>query len=250
MDQTTETSNTRKLERDARAAYTDLSNEYYDARHVTTRNFDLLVRQYLQDSFRIANVLGRWLDVGCGATKLADVVPAHRLFLLDNCLPMLRYSLRMAGSARALAAAGSAFAIPFREQSFSGVFASLGDPFTHEAYFSEAYRILAPRGSIIHIVPAHEWGIALRHARSAPLDRSHFFRGSRDCLAPSLLHRSDELAAMLASCGFHDVTVRDLRLPISFAAADISPDIDVSAHAQGRTPYEIAILTVLEGRVK
>jgi SAM-dependent methyltransferase len=237
------------IEDASRATYSSLAKEYYDNRHVTTRNFDLLIDIYLQDTFRGLATESPWLDVGCGDTRLRQLIGPDNLVLVDSSIDMLKHSFRRPES-RLRAAVGSAFALPFKANSFFGVFASLGDPFTHPIYFAEARRILREGGLIVHIVPAQEWGHALRRAQCVPLDSAHFFRGASDSFAPSFLYSDVELRGLLTLSGFTEVVTRHLYLPTSLSSEVVSPDIQLSANAQAKTIYEVPILTVVKGRAR
>jgi hypothetical protein len=238
-----------EIERTARRAYSELAPEYYDERHVTSRNFDFLIKKLLVQEPWMGGggPSDVWLEVGCGESKLIRALPPNeRLVLLDSSSAMLKHSLQ--GSWKQFSAVtGSAFAIPFRSGIFSGVFASLGDPFTHPAYFAEARRVIGLGGRLLHIVPAVEWGAPLRQFQRAPVDCSHFFRGDHDSFAPSLLRSKAELRQLAANAGFKHISIDDLFLPSSLPLSDVSPDIHLSARVQSKSVYEIPILAVLRG---
>ena len=228
----------------AREAYSLIGPEYYQPIHITCRNFDETIEAFLAEHPLGLRPGCRYLEVGCGRSRVLPFRrPDLQLVLLDLCDLMLEHSLQ-ADVRCASALLASAFRLPFRDQVFETVFAFLADPFLHPTYLAEAKRTLRSGGTALHIVPAYEWGAALRSSRRAPMHFSHFFRGAREAFGPSFLMPKADLIELLGRVGFGCVSVTDLFLPRTVTR--ISPDISVPADLQHISPYELPLLTVIE----
>lgn len=230
----------------ARHAYSLIGAEYYDVSHITCRNFEQTVDSYLATHTISLQSHSRYLEVGCGRSRLSRYSrPDAHVFLLDLSEMMLAHALQK-GIRYSSALLGSAFALPFRDASFEAVFAFLADPYVDPVYFTELSRTVRTGGYILQIVPSYEWGSPLREHRQAPAHFSHFFRGTREAFGPSFLVPKSKLAKLAAEAGFIDFHLTDLYLPPTVAPDRISPDIKVPADIQGCSPYELPLLTVIE----
>lgn len=233
----------------ARHAYSLIGAEYYEAAHITCRNFDATVDAYLERSLPTFKSGARYLEVGCGRSRLMRYLrPDAQFLLMDISEVMIAHSLGAGQSASPIL--GSAFRLPFRESVFATVFAFLADPYMHHSYLAELRRTIAPGGSILQVVPAYEWGAPLRAHRRSPAHFSHFFRGSHEAFGPSFLLPKEELLELVADAGFDNVRLTDLRLPLGVPVDHISPDISTPATLQGLSPYELPLLTVIEARLR
>ena len=238
----------RETESLARHAYSLIGAEYYDAAHITCRNFDETVDTYLQRCPPVLSSGSRYLEVGCGRSRLARYSgPKVQIVVMDISEAMLAHSEFGVGSASALL--GSAFKLPFRRGTFANVFAFLADPYLHAQYATELRRTVAPGGRIVQIVPAYEWGAPLRESRQSPAHFSHFFRGTHEAFGPSFLLPKEGLFELFANAGFDEIRLTDLFLPSAVPAHCISPDIKKPADLRNCSPYELPLLTVIEGRV-
>ena len=236
----------RDTENLARHAYSLIGAEYYDAAHITCRNFDATLDAYLERCEPRLRTGCRYLEVGCGRSRLVRYSRSGlHLILVDICETMLAHSLRF-GARCASPLLGSAFRLPFREAAFDAAFAFLADPYMHAAYVTELYRVVAPGGRIVQIVPAYEWGAPLRAERRSPAHFSHFFRGAREAFGPSFLLQKSDLVELVGSAGFRDIHLADLFLPSIVPVESISPDISAPADLRGCSPYALPLLTVVE----
>jgi SAM-dependent methyltransferase len=234
---------TAEAETRAKEAYSLIGDEYYAAFHVTSRNFDETISAFLADHPLDVRAGFRYLEVGCGRSRVNRMRQAGSQFvLLDLCARMLQHSIAEGVDSSSTPLLGSAFALPFRDGAFRGVFSFLGDPFFHPTYLAELRRVLIPGGSILHIVPSHDWGATLRSSRSEPIDLSHFFRGSLEAFGPSFLLPKSEISRVLNSCGFSQVRLGDLFLPESVPPERVSPDIATPAGIRGVDAHELPAL--------
>ena len=231
----------------AKEAYSLIGDEYYDAFHITSRNFDETISAFLADHPLDVRAGCRYLEVGCGRSRLNRIRRAgSQLVLLDLCALMLQHSIAQGIDSSSAPLLGSAFALPFRGSTFRTAFSFLGDPFFHPAYLVELRRVLMPGGSIFHIVPSYDWGATLRASRGTPVHLSHFFRGSREAFGPSFLLPKSEISRLLKSAGFGHIRVSDAFVPESVPLEGISPDITIPADLRGVEAHELPILNVIE----
>jgi SAM-dependent methyltransferase len=231
----------------ARAAYSLIGDEYYDAFHLTSRNFEESISGFLAEHPLDIRRGSRYLEVGCGRSRLNRVRhDGSQFVLLDLCERMLQHSLADGVGPGSTPLLGSAFALPFRNETFRTVFAFLGDPFFHPDYLDEVRRVLIPGGSILQIVPSHDWGATLRASRGAPIHLSHFFRGSREAFGPSFLLPKSEISRALNSAGFNAIRIGDLFLPQSIQPEFVSPDILVPAALRSVGAHGLPILNVIQ----
>ena len=230
----------------ARHAYSLIGPEYYDDRHVTCRNFDQTIDAYLRNHPLELKAGCRYLEVGCGRSRLARFGRADvQTLVLDVAQAMLAHTFRQ-GRKTSFPLLGSAFALPFRNSAFTGSVAFLADPYLCGAYFAELHRTLEPRGRILQVVPAYEWGVPLRAHRQSPIHLAHFFRGDREAFCPSFLLPKSDLVHFIAGAGFYDIRFTDLCLPRTVQYHRISSDIVEPAKSVGVSAYDLPILTVVE----
>lgn len=234
----------------AKRAYGLIGDEYYDASHITTRNFDAAISAFLSAHPPAVQTGCRYLEVGCGRSRLNRLGKSVQLVLMDLCRPMLQHSLVSGLNSTSTPLLGSAFALPFRGGAFRSAFSFLADPFFHPTYLSELRRVLIPGGHILQIVPSYDWGATLRSSRGLPIYLSHFFRGSREAFGPSFLIRKAEIDHLLRSAGFTQVHVTDTFVPKSVPIDKISPDILIPAKLRGVEAHELPILNVIEATVE
>ncbi|HTQ96982.1 MAG TPA: methyltransferase domain-containing protein [Candidatus Acidoferrum sp.] len=237
--------NVRDTENLAQHAYSLIGAEYYDAAHITCRNFDVTVDSYLEQYRPALRTGSRYLEVGCGRSRLLPYSrPDVKVVLMDISKAMLAHSPLPSRCVSALL--GSAFRLPFSEGIFSTAFAFLADPFMQAPYTAELWRTVAAGGNIVQIVPAYEWGAPLRASRQSPAHFSHFFRGTREAFGPSFLHPKADLIRLVADAGFDEIRLTDLFLPSAVPIESVSPDIRMPAELLGCSPYELPLLTVVE----
>jgi len=234
------------IERLSCHAYSLIGREYYDSTHITCRNFDAVVNVYLNDHPIILEQGRRYIEVGCGRSRLSRYSDrGAQIVLVDISAQMLSHSFDDP-SFSAFGVLGSAFRLPFRANAFESAFAFLADPYLHPNYITELNRIVRPGGRVVQVVPAHEWGSTLRAFRQSPAHFSHFFRGDREAFGPSFLLPKQELINLLAVGGFRNIEVTDLFLPDSVDVESVSPDITTPAAIRGVSPYDLPILSVVE----
>jgi SAM-dependent methyltransferase len=223
------------------AAYDALAGEYYDARHQTSRNFDVATIAALASlDLRFPGDLA--LDVGCGRGRCGEFlqIPPKRIVQLDNSPLMLGISPREPALLRILHDAES---LPFPERQFGTVAAFLCDAFLGLNFLAEAKRVLRPGGILIGTTPSTEWGLPLREGLMIdPMMTRFVLRDGSVALVHSALYSQEQLRKMLRRVGFDDskIAVRGHRLPPG--TTPVSPDIERPAQASGVSAYDLEII--------
>jgi SAM-dependent methyltransferase len=179
----------------ATSDYSVLAAEYYDPiRHPTSANFRSasveIVRGWLPC---VLPSKGLILDVGAGDSVVAAVMaerraPLERLLLTDSSEVMLAHSepwIQMGARAEVADAAN----LPVRDQSVGVLVASLGDPYNTADFWTEARRVLHPRGLMIFTTPSHEWSESFRSLNGEPEDSAEFeLTDGRKVRVPSFIY--------------------------------------------------------------
>jgi SAM-dependent methyltransferase len=226
---------------DQRVPYDILAGEYYDDRHVTSRNFDAATILALSSRSLLVPE-GRTLEAGSGRGRCGEYLglPPERVVQLDNSPTMLTISPRERASVRVC---HDAEQLPFPASEFEVVAAFLCDPFLGLNFLAEARRVLQRGGLLIGTTPTKEWGDPLRRVLGIDGMMTRFqLRDGRIVQVPSALYSSEHLNRMLCKAGFVEtsIDIRSHRLPPN--TPRISPDIEAAASARGVPAYELDIL--------
>lgn len=221
-------------------AYDVLAAEYYDAGHITSRNFDATTKVAATD-WRDGLPEGLVLEPGAGRGRVGEFLgaPPDRVVQLDSSANMLALPDREAALLRVL---HDAEELPFPDAEFGCVAAFLCDGFLGLNFLHEAKRVLKPGGVLYGTTPSYEWGSKLRELLGIDTMNTRFVLTSgRQILAPSFLYRQAQLREMLIRAGFAgDVELREHPLPSG--TADVSRDIAIPAENLGVGVDELPIL--------
>jgi len=225
------------------AGYDIIADEYYEPRHITSRNFDAATRAYLYERpFSFPNH-GLALDLGAGKGRLGEYcgVAPTRIVHADVALRMLTLPERELAVGRVLA---DALALPFKTGVFTIVAAFLFDPFNERGLFAQVARVMSRDGMFIGTIPHYEWGLALRSGIGKSLDEAIFaLKGGERIARPSVLSRPEHLADDLTGVGLQIVKNEALTLPRDVTR--ISPDIEVPARVMRESVYRIPIVQLV-----
>jgi len=241
---------TRDIERSARAAYQALAKDYYTELHPTSKAFSWTLDHSLP-SFDLALEQGAWyLEIGAGKGRIQKMkgAEAARLVLLDIAESMLSQQPIHESDANAYRVQGSAFALPFPAATVAGVFSFLGDSFNHVAYYKEVERILKRHGRLLHVIPHCEWGEELRRLLRTPPDVALFLTEGAPIVAPSLLKPQDTIQRELRALDFTRISFRELRLPTNYPGDAIPEQIALPSRSLDISPYELKILLAVEAQ--
>jgi SAM-dependent methyltransferase len=235
------------LARSARDAYERLAGEYYDPRHITSRNFEAATRQALAHIAPPTLRGSTFLEVGAGrgAKSLGYVDLAHStLVSTDLSHAMLRRQSDQGPSQ--LRVVCCAWRLPFCAATFDGVFAFLADPYNVPEFYREVRRVLKPRGTFIFTLPSLTWGNALRPAERIPRDETVFVDNDGALVpAPSLLISEDELRDRMSAAGFVIHGMATGTLPHNVPPESISPHVMIAARNLALPPQEVPLVNVV-----
>jgi SAM-dependent methyltransferase len=223
------------------SGYDKIAHEYYDPKHVTSRNFDHATVQGLKTHPFALSPDGLVLEIGAGRGRAGEFLglDGTRVVQLDNSEAMLSLQSREACLVRVLA---DACKIPLAAQQFAAVVGFLADPFLGLACLAEAHRMLRPGGGLLLTTPTYAWGKTLREGLGLDVMTTRFKQiGTETVLVlPSLLHSTDILRGMLVRIGFRDIEIYDHYLPPG--EDPISPDIATVCSGDGIVPGELPII--------
>jgi ubiquinone/menaquinone biosynthesis C-methylase UbiE len=207
----------------AKSGYDLIAREYYDAGHVTSRNFDEITKDALSQE-KVIFVDGLVLECGAGKGRATEYLKlnSNQIVQLDASLKMLELEEREQCLIQLNA---DACRIPMPSQQFVGVVGFLVDPFLGLDFLSEAYRMLKDGGKLLLTSPSEEWGSALRKKLNLDEMTTRFkILGTEDTVVlPSILHSKVKIEEMLKHVGFNNVLVKGHCL--SENVKNTSPDI-------------------------
>lgn len=230
----------------AMGTYDEVAGEYYDASHVTSRNFDAATAAFMSQWDCPIPENGLVLDLGAGrgCARSYCGVPAKRIIQADISGKMLLLSPREPSRAQVQC---DALRLPFAPKTFSAVTAFLCDAYNRPRLYSEVGRTLTGGGVFVGTLPHYEWGAVLRRLRGYSARRARFLtRSGRPAEVDSFLMRSEEMADCLAGNGLVVAARHDLRLPVS--EVRVSPDVLAPAEFLGVSPYELPVVQLIVAR--
>jgi SAM-dependent methyltransferase len=231
------------------APYDLVADEYYDASHKTSRNFDVTTRAAVASVRSRIPEHGLVLEVGAGRGRCQEFLgidAGARVVQLDNSRAMLGIPTREPSLLQVLHRAEE---LPFIDEQFSCVAAFLCDPFLGLNFLAESYRVIKPGGLFIGTTPAYEWGATLRKELSLDPNETRFIaRDESKIVVPSVLVSRQQLSEMLAAAGFEPahLVIESHRLPLG--TKPVSPDIERPAKSLGMSPFELEILYTIVGK--
>ncbi len=232
-----------------KSSYDAIADEYYDSRHITSRNFDAATIEFCHtNKYKIPiSQSGLVLEVGCGKGSVNKYFNLNldRVVQTDISLKMLRISPREE-SLRAIQC--SAIELPFRKESFVAVFAFLYDPYNIEKLYAELEEVLISKGVFIGTLPHFDWGSALRDELHIDKNKTRFrkFTSSKDndfVDFDSFLTDDDQIQHFLSVVGLRLIDTFSLVLPPYIK--NISPHIELAAKHLKKSPYDLPIVKMI-----
>jgi len=230
-------------------SYNRIANEYYEPRHITSRNFDAATESACANRDFPIPKNGLVLEVGAGkgSAKKYCKVENSRIVQTDLAEDMLALSPR---EDFLLALRCDALDMPFISSSFSTVLAFLYDPFNLPPFYFEISRVLKPGGIFVGTLPHFKWGLTLRKKIGYPLHKTKFklFQSVDEeyIELDSFLMDDQEITQTLSDAGLATLELIDLMLPES--VKNISPHIVIPADVLEITPYELPIVKLIIAR--
>lgn len=228
------------------SSYEEIADEYYDPRHITSRNFDAATMAFLE-SWRcpiLPNGPVLVVGAGRGTGNPYFMQDGNRIIHTDISYSMLTLSPREDCKVRVQC---DALALPFASNTFAAVTAFLFDPYNKPAFYVEVSRVLARQGVFLGTFPHYEWGITLRQMRGYAMNKARLVtQDGRVLERDSFLMNDEEISQNLISVELQLAQSLDLRLPRS--EEGISPDIMDPAEVAGRDPYDLPIMKLIVAR--
>ena len=224
----------------AKSSYDNIAGEYYDPRHITSRNFDHATRAALSaHPFHLPG--GLILELGAGRGRAREFLNAdpQSVVQLDYSEVMLALKEREPALLKVHA---DACAIPLFPQQFAAVVGFLIDPFFGLQCLHEAHRMLVSEGRLLVTVPTAIWGTALRRQLRIDEMTTRFKKvdGESQVVLPSVLHHPDRIRQMMEVVGFTEVQVLDHCL--ATGEPTISPDITAVAQVLNQDVWTIPVI--------
>ncbi len=225
----------------AEAPYELLAGEYYEDRHVTSRNFDSTTIAALH-ALDLTLPDGLVLEVGCGRGRSQEFlgVTADRVVQLDNSAAMLDLQPRESCALRVL---HDAEQLPFPPGEFAIVAAFLCDPFLGLNFLGEASRVLRPGGKLIGTAPTYEWGSSLRQTLNLdPMVTRFVLSDGRTVQMPSAIYKRDQLVKMLIRTGFARASLDVQAHYLPPGTSPVSSDISEPARSLGVSALDLPVI--------
>lgn len=207
-----------------------IAAEYYEEMHETSRNFDRIIQQNLPKIIPELHSKGLYLDLGGGRGRIqklfsyceADVIVG------DISVAMMKTDPNTFGLISYVQM--DAFEIPFRRNTFDGVFSLLGDPYALPKAFKEVLRISKASGFFFLALPSRVWAESLRSVLGVEINQTIFkTRDSRFIETQSFVYDPDELKKVLQAVGFKQVHTGNWRPMKSIPKAQLSRDVLTAA---------------------
>ncbi len=230
--------------------YDSIADEYYDRRHITSRNFDQATEYFWSGRPTVIPSSGLMIEIGAGKGRAQEYLHVKPNTLIQTDLSNRMLRIRPRESSLGIVQC-NALALPFARRSIVAAFAFLFDPYNCQAFYGELGEILSDGGLFIGTLPDFHWGLQLRKARSIPNSKTRFrkFMSERveeHVVLDSFLAENQQITDWLAKEGFAQVIILPGYLPPY--VSDISPDIDRPAKDLGISPYEMPIITIIQAR--
>lgn len=229
----------------ANSNYDKIASEYYDDKHVTSRNFDDATRYAIKQLKARLNP-GKILELGAGRGRVKEFFQADlsEVVQIDNSTEMFRLQVREEPFLKVLA---DACQIPLESAQFENVVGFLVDPFFGLDSMSEAFRMLKHGGKLFLTVPTYEWAFSLRKGIGIEVMTTRF-KVLREMdmrvVLPSLVHPKDRIREIVEHSGFQEIFITDHPVPRSTEV--LSLDITGPAQRKGEDPYSLNVIHVIQ----
>ena len=235
----------------ATSNYDIIANEYYDSRHITSRNFDDATREFCSKTELLIPDSGLVLELGTGRGNARNYcrIESSRLIQSDLSWNMLTLSPREECLARIQF---DALSLPFAKYSFAAILAFLYDPYNQTAFYHNVEASLRKGGVFFGTLPHFTWGKTLRKEIKLNNNKTRFrlFNSSIEEYVEleSLLMDDTNLTKSIESSGLEIIHLSDVFLPTH--VDNISPHIKIPAKALQISPYNLPILKAILARRK
>ena len=226
--------------------YDYIASEYYENRHITSRNFEKATLAFLRTWRNPIPSEGLVLDLGCGCGRANYYcgIASDRIVQCDISIRMLNLTPREHSRDRIQCDATS---LDFPKDTFVSVVAFLFDTFNKAVVYREISRVLSKGGIFIGTLPHHTWGTSVRAIRGYNTDKARFLtKDGKIFDVDSYLIDDKQIALSLRRANLDQLESFDLCLP--HTEKNISPDILDPAQALKMSPYDLPIVKLIVGR--
>lgn len=220
--------------------YEPIANEYYDTRHITSRNFDDATTAFCREFDCPVPSKGLVLELGAGKGRTGEYcgVNSSRVIQIDISRTMLFRNPREDCFQRIRC---DAIRLPIRSSTVSAVTAFLYDPYNKAELYVEIHRVLKDGGIFVGTLPRHTWGITLRKVLGCDQNRTRFLRRDGYLVElDSFLMSDAEIDQVVGQAGLTLREMYDLCLPSCIQ--QVSEHISIPAASLGLSVYALPIV--------
>lgn len=223
--------------------YEPIANEYYDSRHITSRNFDTATLAFCSrvDFCIPSNGLVLELGAGKGCTGKYCKVDSFRIIQIDISKTMLLLNQREDCLQRIRC---DALRLPFLSSKISAVTAFLYDPYNRPEMYKEVCRVLRDGGLFIGTLPHFEFCTILRRILGYDKNKAKFLTKDKYIVKrDSFLMNDAEIEDALKRAGLTLHKMYDLCLPSD--VQKVSKDILIPASERGLSKYTLPVVKLI-----
>jgi len=221
-----------------------MANEYYSEVHKTSRNFDTIIHNRLPRIISELHTDGLYLDLGGGRGRLRELYSDTSFNVVVGDISLAMMKTREYSPTSACYIQMDAFRIPFRENTFDGVFSLLGDPYSVPNVFEEVLRILKPDHFFFIALPTKTWAESLRPLLRVEMNQTVFrTRNGRLVKSPSFVYDSKDLQEILSSIGFGKVQTGEWQSLDLIPYDQFSRDVLMAAKNLDISPEYLPLIT-------
>lgn len=224
--------------------YEPIASEYYDSRHITSRNFDATILAFCSrfDFCIPSNGLVLELGAGKGCTGKYCKIESSRIIQIDISKTMLLLNPREDCLQRIRC---DALRLPFLSSKISAVTAFLYDPYNRPEMYKEVCRVLLDGGLFIGTLPHFEWGATLRRDvfRNNENKAKFLTKDKYIVKRDSFLMNDAEIEDALKRAGLTLLKMYDLCLPSD--VQKVSKDILIPASERGLSKYTLPVVKLI-----
>jgi ubiquinone/menaquinone biosynthesis C-methylase UbiE len=227
-----------------KTAWDKLAAEYYSTNHMTSRNFDMIIRHNFSSVIPKLSSTEPILDIGGGKGRLKELYPNFdgSIIVGDFSLPMLKINNYFSKNTTLVQT--DAFNIPFKSGVFQAVFSLLGDSYPLEKVFSDVYRVLRPEGFFFIALPNRIWRKNIALVLGIDENETVFLlRDGKKLRVPSFLYAADDLGKILFTVGFEILKSGDWDSSNLTEHPYFSEHVLIAARNMNITPEKVPLIT-------
>lgn len=223
--------------------YEYIASEYYESRHITSRNFDAVTLSFCRAfSFSIPP-RGLVLDLGAGRGYAGRYcrIETDRVIQVDISQTMLSINPREESLDRIRC---DALSLPFLGSKIAAVTAFLYDAYNKPEFYREVRRVLRSGGLFVGTLPHHAWGTTLRRVLGYNKNKTKFLTKDNYLVElDSFLMTDFEICTAMQEAGLRLLEMYDLCLPPN--VEDVSDHILIPASYLGLSTHGLPIVKLI-----